>query len=268
MKQTLLHLTVTAGHREALGLDAWQWAELRTAVHAGLIEQMTTKQRWAWLEEGLMTSYPANFLMALRRSGGLMRLLPEVEGMFGVPHLSDAALPVDVGLHQMRVIDGAAALGAPIRVRFAALMQKIGMAGTPREIWPSHYKHEQRAHELLLAIGKRIAAPAQLLEFAHMVVSECERVHRASDKRAGPLAELLRRTRADVDRERFEQLLGVCTCDYAAYAGHNAEAYPKAPRLRRALDAYLRVNVEGMPEESALQARAEEIARTLHSFAT
>lgn len=268
MKRTLLHLTLAAGQRDALALDAWQWAELSTAVQAGLIEQMTTKQRWAWLEEGLMSPYPANFFAALRRPGGLRRLLPEVERLFGVPHLSDAALPVDVGLHQMRVLDQAAAQGAPIAVRFAALMHKIGMAGTPREIWPSHYKHEQRAHELLCVVGQRIAVPSELLEFAHIVVNECERVHRATAKRAGPIAELLRRTRADVERERFEQLLSVCTCDYAAYAGHNAEEYPKAPRLRRALDAYQRATVAGMNEEAALHARIMEIAKALGSFAS
>jgi tRNA nucleotidyltransferase (CCA-adding enzyme) len=267
MKRTLVHLTVTAGERTALGLDAWQWAELSTAVQLGLIEQMTTKERWAWLHAGLMTSHPSNFFDALRRSGGLERLLPELARLFGVPQLSDASLPIDVGLHQLRVIDQTAAVQAPLSVRFAALVQKIGKSGTPREIWPSHYKHEQRAHELLQVIAGRIAVPEELLQFAHLVIDECERVHRASDKRAGAIAELIRRTQADVERERFEQLLCVCTCDYAAYAGHNADEYPKAPRLRRALAAYLRAPVTGLTEEAAQHARALAVANTLGSLA-
>jgi tRNA nucleotidyltransferase (CCA-adding enzyme) len=228
---------------------------------------MTTKERWAWVETGLMSPYPSNFLLALRRPGALARLLPEVEALFGVPQLSDAALPVDVGQHQLRVLQETARIRAPIQVRFGALMHKIGKGGTPREIWPSHYKYESRGHALLDALPGRIAIPAPVLAFAHMVVDECDRVHRASDKRAGAITELLARLRADRDDERFEQLLCVCTCDYASYAGHAAADYTKASKLRRALAAYRRAVVAGLSEEQALIARAHEVARTLGSFA-
>jgi tRNA nucleotidyltransferase (CCA-adding enzyme) len=63
--------------------------------------------------------------------------------------------------------------------------------------------------------------------------------------------------------ERFEQLLCVCTCDYAAYPGHVAAGYPKAPRLRQALAAYAGTDVQGLDAAQALDARAAAIALRL-----
>jgi tRNA nucleotidyltransferase (CCA-adding enzyme) len=266
MTSLLLRATVAAAARDALTLDAWTWAELRTAVVDGEIERLDPVQRWQWLAAGLMAPHPGNYLRVLQRCGGLARLLPEVAALFGVPQLSDAAVPIDVGMHQIRFVEETAAAGAPVAVRFAALMHKIGKGGTPREIWPSHYKHELRAHALLDQLPERIAVPAAPMQLAHLVVDECERVHRASDRRAGAISLLLTRLGVERDRERFEQLLSVCTCDYAAYEGHRAAEYPKGPRLRRALEAYLRVPVQGLSEEAASDARAQAVAQALDSF--
>jgi tRNA nucleotidyltransferase (CCA-adding enzyme) len=232
----------------------------------GEIERLDPDQRWQWLQAGLMAPHPGNYLLVLNRCGGLARLLPEVSCLFGVPQLSDAAVPIDVGMHQIRFVDETAAVGAPLAVRFAALMHKIGKGGTPREIWPSHYKHEVRAHALLDQLPARIAVPAEPMQLARLVIDECERVHRASNRRAGGISLLLSRLGVERDRERFEQLLCVCTCDYAAHEGHRAAEYPKAPRLRRALDAYLGVPVAGLSEDAASEARAQAVAQALGSF--
>jgi tRNA nucleotidyltransferase (CCA-adding enzyme) len=177
--------------------------------------------------------------------------------------LNDGPEAVDVGQHQMRFVDETARIGAPLALRFAALMHKIGKAGTPREIWPSHYKHEQRAHALLDALARRIEVPADALALTRLAIDECDRVHRASDMRAGALATLLDRVGAVGQPQRFEQLLLLCTCDWAANAGHCAADYPKAPRLRRALAAYAATNVEGLDADAALHARAASIDRAL-----
>jgi tRNA nucleotidyltransferase (CCA-adding enzyme) len=219
--------------------------------------------RWLLLGEVLMGSAPGAYLTELRAAGALAAMLPEVSALFGVPSLSDAAEPVDVGVHLARVLDLMAAHGLPLDVRFAALAQPLGKGGTPREIWPSHYKHEARGAEQLLRLCARFDVPAPCRALAALCIAECDRVHRASDLRAGALAALLARVEALEEPERFDKLLTVCTFDYAAYEGHAPDTYPKAPRLRRALAAYGAVSAAGQSGAELESLRAEAVARAL-----
>ncbi len=244
-------------------LDAAELAALTTARVMGVVERASPAQRWQGLSAVLLAPRPSHGLRAWRVAGLLAQLLPEVEGLFGVPQLSDAAEAIDVGWHQLAVLDEAARAQAPLAVRFAALAHKIGKAGTPRDIWPSHYKHEQRAHAALALWAQRLAVPADALALATLVIDEADRVHRVSDLRAGPVAAMLERLDAPGQPERFEQLLLVCTCDWAAHAGHSAAGYPKAPKLRRALAAYLGADVLGLAADEALYARAQAVAEAL-----
>jgi tRNA nucleotidyltransferase (CCA-adding enzyme) len=118
-------------------------------------------ERWHLLAASLMAPRPAEVFEAMRASGVLKALLPEVDALFGVPALCDHAEPVDVGRHQLRLLDETARAQAPLAVRFAALMHKVGMAGTPTEIWPSHYKHEQRGQAALAGLAQRFAVPEE-----------------------------------------------------------------------------------------------------------
>jgi len=130
-------------------LAADEAAALSLAKVADAVGRAGPAERWHGLTEVLMAPHPSHGLRAWRVAGLLGVLLPEVEGLFGVPQLSDAATAIDVGRHQLALLDECARVQAPLAVRFAALAHKIGKAGTPRDIWPSHYKHEQRAHAAL-----------------------------------------------------------------------------------------------------------------------
>ena len=265
MRDQLIQHAQAAAHEARPSLSNDNLATMCVAVQMGVLERMTPSEAWSTLASALMTPYPAHFLEAWRACGALRRFLPEVDALFGVPQLCDGPEPIDVGLHQLRVVNEAARIEAPLGVRFAALMHKIGMGGTLRDIWPSHYKHEQRAQALLDQLQVRMAIPAPELDLARLVADECDRVHRASDMRAGAIASMLDRLDALNRPERFEHLMQVCTCDYAAYPGHTPADYPKAPRLRRALAAYRATDVNGLDTDAALTARAQAIARTLRS---
>lgn len=263
---TSLDLAVRLSETDSLELPAEPWRELCAAVESGVLERLSPEQRWTFLERGLMCREPRRFIQILRYSGALARLLPELDALYGVPQLSDAAETVDVGEHQENVMAESSKANAPLAVRFAALVHKLGKGGTPREIWPSHYQHEARGHAGLRKLAARLAVPPEIASLAHLVIDECDRVHRASDVRAGALTAMVERVQALVAPERFEQLLMVCTCDYAAYAGHTAAEYPKAERLRRAAAACRSVNVEGLDEQARLEARARAVADALQSL--
>jgi len=258
--QDLIRTALLAAQSEAAGLDAADQALTVIAVQMNAVEGLTPLQRGRALERALMSPYPVGFFRALRACAGLKRLLPELDTLFGVPHLADGPEPVDIGEHQLRVLTEAARRNAPLPVRFAALVHKIGMGDTPRACWPSHVGHEARGHGRLLALAERMLLPADAIDLATLTIAECDRIHRASEMRAGPIAALLERVQAQAQPARFEQLIEVCICDYAAYPGHGEADYVKAPRMRRALAAYLSVG-EPLEPAALLEARAHAIAR-------
>jgi tRNA nucleotidyltransferase (CCA-adding enzyme) len=259
-------LGIQLAESDQLELPAEPWAEFRLAVEMNLLEVLSPEQRWTFLASGLMCREPRRFLQILRYSGALVRLVPELDALYGVPQLSDAAEPVDVGEHQERVLAEASKAQAPLAVRFAALMHKIGKGSTPPEVWPSHYKHEDRGQAALKKVAQRFRVPTEILNLAQLVIDECDRVHRASNQRAGAITVMVERVRALEEPERFEQLLKACTCDYAAYVGHTAAEYPKAERLRKAAAACRSVNVEGLDEYARLEARSTAVASALNSL--
>jgi tRNA nucleotidyltransferase (CCA-adding enzyme) len=263
--QHLIRLALGAAQSQAAVLDSADQALMVSAVQMNLIERLNAAQRGRVLERALMAPYPVGFFRALRDCAGLRRLLPEVDALFGVPQLDDSPEPVDVGEHQLRVLSVAARRGAPLAIRIAALLQKIGMGATPRLFWPSHVGHEQRGLGLLAELADRIALSAEAIDLAALAIAECDRVHRASDLRAGPIAALLARVQAETRPERFEQLLEVCICDYAAHPGHGEADYVKAPRMRRALAAYLSVVRAGQDGDAGalLEARAVAVDEAL-----
>lgn len=265
--QDLIRLALGASQSQAAGLDAADQALMIAAVQMDAVERLTPGQRGQALSRALMSPYPIGFFRALRACAGLKRLLPEVDALFGVPMVADGPEPLDVGEHQLGLLAEVARRGEPLAVRLAALLHKIGMGGTPHPFWPGHAGHEARGLVLLAALARRIALPADALDLAALVIQEADRVHRASNWRAGAIARLLDRVQAQERPARFEQLLVVCACDYAAYPGHCAAEYPKALRLRRALEAYRGVACGGRDAAAWLQARALAIDRTLRGDA-
>ena len=259
--QDLVRLALGAAQSEAAVLDAADLALMVSAVQMNAIERLTPAQRGSVLARALMAPFPLGFFRALRDCAGLRRLLPELEALFGVPRLTDATDPVDVGEHQLRVLMQSARRLAPMSVRVAALLHRIGMGVTPQACWPSHPGHDLRGLAMLDGLARRIALPQDALDLARLAVAECERIQRASDMRAGAIAALLERTDAGSRPGRFELLLEVCICDHAAHVGHGEADCAQAPRLRRALAAYL--SVQAQPGQREL--RAEAIARALRS---
>lgn len=211
---------------------------------------------------GLMGQVPSNLLRALHACGVLNEILPEVVALFGVPQIADDPPQVDIGLHLMRVLDQAAQCNAPLNVRFAALVMHVGKSDSPPEHLPVHYRHIERARPRIEYICARFGVPPDCRDLALLALNECERVHRVSDIRAGPIAALLDRSGAFDRPERFRQLLTLCACDYRAYRLKPGSRYVKAELLEKALEACSGINPYAADVE---EARARAIARAFGS---
>jgi tRNA nucleotidyltransferase (CCA-adding enzyme) len=220
---------------------------------------------WPELVRGLMSRAPSRMIVALRLSGALPVVLPEVAALFGVPQISDDQTGVDVGLHLLNTLAEAAACDAPLAVRFALLVMDVGKADSPPEHLPVHYRHIDRGAPRIRAICARFGVPDVCRELALLALVERERVHRVSEARAGPVAAMLERLGAFGNREQFESLLTVCACDYRAYGDRSGQEYPKAVLLAAALRACGEAVGNADAVEDVQMARASAIAAAFHS---
>jgi tRNA nucleotidyltransferase/poly(A) polymerase len=204
-------------------------------VETGALAGIPAAESWPELERGLMAQTPSNMLRALYACGALPEVLPEVAALFGVPQIADDPPQVDIGHHLLRVLDQTARCNAPLSVRFAALVMNVGKSDSPPEHLPVHYRHVERGAPRIEAICERFGIADDCRELALLALAECERVHRVSEVRAGPVAAMLERLGAFDHPQRYAQLMQLCACDYRAYRGRADQAYPKAALLDIAL---------------------------------
>jgi tRNA nucleotidyltransferase (CCA-adding enzyme) len=242
-------------------------------VEAGELVDTAPAEMWPELVRGLMGRSPSKMVQALRQCGALSEVLPEVAALFGVPQIAEDPAQVDLGDHLLNTLAEAAQCEAPLPVRFSLLVMNVGKADSPREHLPVHYRHIERGRPRIDAICSRFAVPTVCRELALLALAECERVHRVSKVRAGPIALMLERLGAFDTPDLFALLMSVCACDYRAYGGRSEGAYPKAALLDTALRACAEVDqTEFAADRSTTEAadavqtaRAAAIARAFCS---
>ena len=247
-------------------LDGETMDAMHAEVQTGALESVSLADAWREFERGLMARAPALMIQALQASGALQIVLPEVASLFGVPQIADEPGQVDIGEHVLAALNGAAQSGAPLEVRFALLTMNVGKSDSPREHLPVHSRHIERGRPRIEAICERFAVPAACRDLALLALAECERVHRVSRVRAGPVAAMLERIGAFADPARLPPLLSVCSCDYFAFKGRSEAIYPKAQLLRTALKICSEIDATAFESTEDLHAaRAVAIAKAFRS---
>jgi tRNA nucleotidyltransferase (CCA-adding enzyme) len=254
-------------------MDETALDEMFEQVDSGALADAAPSEMWPELVRGLMARSPSTMIRALRACGALPKVLPEAAALFGVPQIADDPAEVDLGDHLLNSLAEAAQCGAPLAVRFALLVMNVGKADSPREHLPVHYRHIERGRPRIEAICDRFGAPEACRELALLALAECERVHRVSEVRAGPVALMLERVGAFATPDLFKLLMTVCACDYCAYGDRSGQNYPKAALLDAALRACAEVHETEIAADlsaadavDAVQtARAAAIARAFRS---
>jgi tRNA nucleotidyltransferase (CCA-adding enzyme) len=237
-------------------------AFMREMVRNGEMEALVAERVWQELAKGLMEKKPSRMFEALRECGALERVLPEIDRLFGVPQPSEHHPEMDTGIHTMMVVDYAAAQHHALSVRFAALTHDLGKGTTPKEEWPSHHGHEERSVELVKALCKRVKIPSDCRDLALLAARFHGDVHRALELRASTLLKLLKSVDAFRKRERFEEFLLACECDFRGRPGYASKPYPPADHLRGALAAALQVDAGKIAVETDDSRHIEEKIRS------
>ncbi|POS08976.1 multifunctional CCA addition/repair protein [Burkholderia gladioli] len=248
-------------------------ALMRDMVTAGEVDALVPERVWQELSRGLMEAKPSRMFEVLRECGALARILPEVDALFGVPQRADYHPEVDTGVHVMMVVDYAARHGYTLPVRFAALTHDLGKATTPEHVLPRHIGHEGRSVDLLKPLSERLRVPNECRDLALLVAREHGNLHQVMKMGAAALVRLLERADALRKPGRFAEMLQACESDARGRLGLEAQPYPQAERLRRALlaarsvdagqvAAGLRGNPEGI-REAVHRARIAAVAAEL-----
>ncbi len=240
-------------------------ALVRRMVEAGEVDALVAERVWQELATGLMEPRPSRLLQVLREGGALARLLPEVDRLYGVPQPEAHHPEVDTGRHLELVLDQAAAMGAPLPVRFACLCHDLGKGTTPRDQWPRHIGHEGRGERLARALAARLKAPTDCTELAALVAREHTHIHGATGFGAAALLRLIERCDAFRRPERFAQALLACEIDARGRLGLAGRDYPSRPLLERAFAAAAALpTAEVAAAAMARGAKGEAIARAIH----
>jgi len=212
-------------------------ALMRRMVDAGEVDALVPERVWQEIARGLMEARPSRMFEVLRECGALARLMPELDRLWGVPQRADYHPEIDTGVHVMMVIDCAAAMGAPLTVRFAALVHDLGKGTTPADVLPRHLGHEGRSVTLLEEVCRRLRVPNECRDLAVVVAREHGHIHRSLEFSAAAVVRLLERCDALRKPARFAQAVQACEADLRGRKGFEADPYPQGARLLAALDA-------------------------------
>ncbi len=215
---------------------------MRAMVANGEVDALVPERVWQELARGLMEKVPSRFFFTLRDCGALVKILPEVDALFGVPQPPKHHPEIDCGIHTMLVLDDAAEHNYPLEVRFAALTHDLGKGNTPKDILPRHIGHEVRSVNLLRALCVRLRVTNECRDLGLLVARYHGNVHRAPELRPDTIVAILQSCDAWRRPERFALLLQACASDARGRTGHEQDAYPQADYLLRMLRATQTVN--------------------------
>jgi tRNA nucleotidyltransferase (CCA-adding enzyme) len=218
-------------------------------VHNGEVDALVPERVWQEFARGLMDQRPSRMFYALRECSALVRIMPEVDALFGVPQPAQHHPEIDTGVHVMMVIDHAASRNYSLAVRFASLTHDLGKGTTPPEEWPRHIGHEARSVKLVKDLCERIRVPNDARDLALLVARYHGDVHRAAELRPVTIANMLQGVDAYRKPERFEEFLQACSCDFHGRPGYTEKPYPQAERLRVALEAARSVDAGAIAAE-------------------
>jgi tRNA nucleotidyltransferase (CCA-adding enzyme) len=219
---------------------------MRHMVDEGEVDALVPERVWQEVSRGLMEARPSRMLAVLRECGALVRIMPELDALWGVPQPPRHHPEIDTGIHVMQVIDYAAGQGFELPVRFAALMHDLGKGVTPPEQWPKHHGHEGAGLPLIETLCKRLRVPNDCRALAVMTAREHGNISRALELRAGTIVKLFERCDGFRKPERFADMLRASEADARGRASDAVsfqdKPYPQAPYLLAALDAARAVN--------------------------
>ena len=228
-------------------------------VKRGELTHLVAERVWQEWQRSLSERNPDVFISTLRSCGALQVVLPEVDGLFGVPNTQHYHPEIDSGIHTLMVLRAAVALTDDPMTRFAALVHDLGKACTSVSEWPSHRGHEKTGLPVIDTLCQRLRIPVDYRKFALMATRFHLVIHSLQELRPGTIVRTLEQTDAFRRPELFEKLLIVCEAD-ARGVGRDVD-YKQADGWRELLNKCTEINAKALVEQGY---KGEAIKTALH----
>ena len=235
---------------------------MRSMSESGELDHLTPERVWRELSLGLMEERPSRMFRVLRECGALVRILPELDCLFGMPQPLVHHPEIDSFVHTMLVVDYAAQAGHALEIRWACLLHDLGKGETPADILPHHYGHEARSAPLAGRISERLRTPANCRDFAVLFAREHGKLGLIGEMQPNAITSLLERCDCARRPERFLALLDAAACDYFGRDGHRPAPWPFAALWRTAMEAFLGVDAGAIARSVA---EPRQIPARLHA---
>ncbi len=238
-------------------------ALMRGMVASGELEALVPERVWQELSRALRSAQPSAFLHTLRDCDALNVVLPEIDGLYGVPQRAEYHPEIDTGTHIELVCDMAAKLApGDDLIGFTALTHDLGKALTPVDELPKHVMHEQRGVPPLQALAARLKVPNEHRQLAEIACREHLNVHRLDELRDETVLKLFERMDAFRKPDRVRQLALVCEADKRGRASLEDQPYPQAAELQRLFAVARAVNASAFANMPPGPALGEAIRKT------
>ena len=233
---------------------------IQQMVAAKELDHLVPERVWQELEKALATTKPSLFFLALRNTGALATIFPEVDQLFGVPQSPKWHPEIDTGVHVMMVIDQAARLTDDISVRFAALCHDLGKGTTPADILPRHIGHEARSIDLTKALCQRLRVPKETETLALKVAEYHTHMHLLFEMKPATILKVIEALDSFRRPKRFEQYLLASEADFRGRPGYEDVPMPEIDLFKQCFSAAQAIEVQPLIEQGL---QGQEIADEL-----
>lgn len=225
-------------------------ALMRGMVADGEVDHLVPERVWAETQKALTEKTPSAFLHALRDSGALRVLFPEIDALYGVPQRAEFHPEIDTGIHTEMVVDMAARLApGDALIGWCALVHDLGKALTPKNELPKHIGHEHRGLAPVAAVSARLKVPAEYAALAQLVCKLHLLAHTAFELKPATVLGLFEQLDAFRRPERVAPFLIACEADKRGRLGSSESTYPQADYLRDAFAATTAIGAKAFVDE-------------------
>ena len=221
---------------------------MREMVIAGEVDALIPERVWQEMVKALSEKTPTAFITTLRDCGALERIIPELDGLWGVPQPEEHHPEIDTGIHTLMVLEQACRLSENTEVRFAALFHDLGKGTTPKAEWPKHINHEARGADIVLEVCKRLRIPNEYRDLAEHTARFHLHYHRALELKPSTVLKTLEQVDAFRRPERFEHFLLASEADARGRPGFEDKEYQQGNYFREALKVANSVDVSKLVE--------------------
>lgn len=161
----------------------------RDMVKNGELNNLTPERIWLEFEKALKTDHFDYFIKAMRWTGALKVILPEVEQLFNTPENPQHHPELNSGEHTLLVLEKSNSYNSFIK--FGCLLHDIGKIKTPNDELPKHIGHDKNGINIIMDICKRLKVPNEYRDFAIISCKYHMKLKRVPDMRVGSKFDLI-----------------------------------------------------------------------------